>query len=288
MDGIFMNRVISPPLAKRRKTTSTAATKNNNKEDSKDEIYPASLRAFLHRHHWLSILFLQEVKIASKDTKTQDAVRTAINSPLLSETSSNTAKGPLYDAYFTLPTDPHNARDPRGSRKVYGVGSILRRDLTNTYTGTVRTVDWDREGRVSIVELTCRATLSKLAIFNIYAVNSTDCLYRDKRSGVVQGTRHDRKREFHRLLMNECKGLEEKDWDVLLAGDMNVAPDERDGYPKLWVFPRDHVVNRANFHDMLLEKSDEEKKTVGLNGIDIWRKMHEQERRYTYYPRNRE
>lgn len=104
----------------------------------------------------------------------------------------------------------------------------------------------------------------------------------------MQGTRHDRKREFHRLLMNECKGLEEKDWDVLLAGDMNVAPDERDGYPKLWVFPRDHVVNRANFHDMLLEKSDEEKKTVGLNGIDIWRKMHEQERRYTYYPRNRE
>ncbi|XP_014557451.1 hypothetical protein COCVIDRAFT_37152 [Bipolaris victoriae FI3] len=278
-----MNRAISPPPARRRKTTTTKSTatpkssqkttssinstflpplgtntlrifswningtspflqpsitsffkapKNGSKEDSKDETYLASLRIFLHRQQWPSIIFLQEVKIASKDIKTQDA-------------------DSLYDAHFTLPTNSHNARGPWRSGKLYG----------------------DREGRVSIVELTCRATLSKLAIFNIYAVNGTENLYHDTRTGAVRGTRHDRKREFHH---------------VLLAGDMNVAPDERDGYPKLRVFPRDHVVNRANFHDMLLEGSGEEKEYVGLNDVDIWRKMHEQERRYTYYPRNTE
>jgi exonuclease III len=87
--------------------------------------------------------------------------------------------------------------------------------------------------------------------------------------------------------MGECKRLEEQGWDVLLAGDMNVAPDERDGYPKLRVSPHEHVFNRADFRNTLLEGDDDEKKGVGLNGVDIWRKMHEQERRYTYYPRSR-
>jgi exonuclease III len=165
---------LQPPI-----TSFFKSQKDSNKKDTEDQIHPASLRAFLHRHLWPSIIFLQEVKIASKDTRTQDAVRTAVNSYLPSETDSNDAKGPLYTAHFTLPTDPHNARGPRGSGKVYGVCSIFRRDLHDTYKMTVRTVDWDREGRVSIVEVTSRTTSTKLAIFNIYAVNGTDNLYRD-------------------------------------------------------------------------------------------------------------
>lgn len=264
------------------------AARDSKKKDEKGEVHTASLRAFLHRHQWPSMLFLQEVKIASKDTKTQDAVKTAVNSRLPMETPSNSANGPLYNVHFTLPSDPHNARGPGGNGKVYGVCSILRRDLHNAYDITVRTVDWDLEGRVSVVEVVSRRASTKLAIFNIYAVNGTDNIYRDSRTGAVRGTRHDRKREVHRLLMEECKRLEGEGWHLLLVGDMNVAPDERDGYPKLRMFPQEHVLNREDFHDKLLEGGGGIEKHAGLNGVDIWRKMHEEERRYTYYPRNKE
>jgi exonuclease III len=137
----------------------------------KDSIPPASLRGFLQRHKWPAVLFLQEVKIATKDIKTQDAVKAAVNSILPLEVSSGD-KGPMYEAHFTLPNDPYNARGLRGSGKVYGVCSILRTDLRQRYEVNVRTVDWDKEGRVSVVELVTNSR--KLAIFNIYAVNGTE------------------------------------------------------------------------------------------------------------------
>jgi hypothetical protein len=115
----------------------------------KTSIPPASLRGFLQRHNWPAILFLQEVKIATKDTKTQDAVRTAIN---IRSPSERGPPRPSYEAHFTLPDDPHNARGLRGNGKVYGVCSIIRSDLSSKFDNMkVRTVDWDREGRVSVV-----------------------------------------------------------------------------------------------------------------------------------------
>jgi exonuclease III len=241
-----------------------------------DSIHPASLRGFLQRHKWPSILFLQEVKIAIKDTKTQDAVKAVVNSRLPSETKD---QGPTYEAYFVLPNDPQNARGLRGSGKVYGVCSILHTEVRKQYDVKARTVDWDNEGRISVIELIGKS--AKLAIFNIYAVNGTENHYRDPANGAVKGTRHDRKLEVHRLLMQECLDLEAEGWDVLLAGDMNVAPDARDGHPKLRTFPQQHSINRADFHDRLLEGK-------GLNGVDVWRKMHGEERRYTYYSRGRD
>ena len=77
--------------------------------------------------------------------------------------------------------------------------SILRRDLYPTSTVNVRTVDWDIEGRVSVVELTSGE--EKLAVFNVYAVNGTENPYRDPASGRVKGTRYDRKRKFHAELV---------------------------------------------------------------------------------------
>jgi exonuclease III len=220
------------------------------------------------------------VKIASKDTKTQDAVRTAINTRLPLETSSS--QGPLYDAHFTLPTDPHNARGPRGSGKLYGVSSILRRDLYSKYTINIRTVDWDKEGRISIIKLTSKCNKAKLAIFNIYAVNGTENPYRNPETGTVRGTRHDRKRALHSLLARECRDLQGKGWHVLLAGDMNVAPDARDGFPSLRTFPEQHVLNRKDFHDRLLGAKED-----GWHGVDVWRAGNGDARRYTYFPRNR-
>lgn len=258
-------------------------SQTDNDHGTKDGMPPASLRGFLQRHNWPAVLFLQEVKIAAKDTKTQDFVKSAINSPCPLEVTSNN-KGPTYEAYFTLPDDPYNARGLRGNGKVYGVCSILRSDLRKDYSVHVRPVNWDREGRVSVVEI--ETTTTKMAVFNIYAVNGTDNEYRDPATGAVRGTRHDRKLEFQRLLMQECTDLEKAGWEVLLAGDMNVAPDARDGHPKLRTFPQQHVVNRADFHEKLLEGKNEENK--GLGGVDIWRRMHGEEKRYTYFSRGRD
>ncbi|CAI9625278.1 dnase i-like protein [Alternaria burnsii] len=144
----------------------------------------------------------------------------------------------------------------------------------------MRTVDWDKEGRIHIVEVKSRTSEAKLAIFNICAVNGTGNAYSDPSTGDRIGTRHDRKRKFHTLLMRECKELETQGWDVLLAGDMNVALDERDGHPKLRIFPQAHFINRADFHSKLLNGNGKGKND-GFGGVDVWRKMHEEERRYT-------
>jgi exonuclease III len=318
-----MSREISPPPAKRRKTSTTNVTTakvstpppaaapdanimrlfswningitpflqkpitnyfTSSKTDATKKLPPASLRGFLKRHHWPAILFLQEVKIAATDVKTQEAVRAAVNARLLSETTA-AERGPRYEAHFTLPRDPHNARGPRSSGKVYGVCSILRTDLVSNFHAKSRTVDWDSEGRVSVVEL--QSPSVKLALFNIYAVNGTDNPYRDSATGAVRGSRHDRKRAFHRLLMEDCLGLEDDGWDVLLAGDMNVAPASIDGHPRLRTFPQQHVINRADFVAKFFggERRDEAKV---FDGVDVWRRLNEGEKRYTYFPRGRE
>jgi exonuclease III len=163
--------------------------------------------------------------------------------------------------------------------------SIIRSVLSLKFNNTkVWTVDWNREGRVSVVELDSPAL--KLFLFNIYAVNGTDKPYRDPSTGAVAGTRHDRKLAFHALLMRECKALEASGREVLIAGDINVAPDVRDGYPKLRTFPPQHVINRTDFLSKFLGRG--EGAEDGMNGVDVWRKMHEDERRYTYFSRARE
>lgn len=199
--------------------------------------------------------------------------------------SESGEEGPTYEAHFVLPNDPYNARGLRGNGKVYGVCSILRTDLRDHYQINHRTVTWDYEGRISILEISSSST--KLAIFNIYAVNGTDNPYRDPETGTIRGTRHDRKLEVHRLIMQECLELEAAGWNILLAGDMNVAPDARDGYPKLRTFPQQHALNRADFHRKLLEGTDKNGNVSGLMGVDVWRKMHGDERRYTYHSRGR-
>ena len=167
---------------------------------------------------------------------------------------------------------------------MYGVCSIIRKDIANDFNANVRTVGWDKEGRVSVVEL--QKARSKLALFNIYAVNGTDNPYRTA-TGAVQGTRHDRKLAFHRLLMEECLKLEQDGWDIVLAGDFNVAPARIDGHPRLRTFPQQHVVNRADFNAKFLCKP-KQPQGVGFSGIDIFRELHREEKRFTYFPRGRE
>ncbi|KAF2875943.1 Endonuclease/exonuclease/phosphatase [Massariosphaeria phaeospora] len=230
----------------------------------KDVIPAASLRGFLQRHNWPAILFLQEVKIASSDKKIQQAVQHVINA----QNCSVGSRGPSYTAHFTLPTDPHNARGLGGSGKLYGVCSIVRSDISSLYKANVRTIDWDKEGRFSVVELTLPST--KTAIFNVYAVNGTDNPYRDPSTGA------------------NVWSLKKRGWHVLLAGDYNVAPDARDGYPKLRTFPKQHVTNRADFLKKFFGRGGDAEVEDVFEGVDIWREMHGDERRYTYFPRGRD
>ncbi|KAF2148397.1 DNase I-like protein [Myriangium duriaei CBS 260.36] len=230
----------------------------------------ASLRDFLRRHGWPHLLLLQEVKIAPSDITTQQAVRAAVTAP-------KTSGEPDYQAFFTLPTDPHNARG--FGRKVYGVCTIVRSDFVALQGAQMRTVDWDLEGRFSIVETEGLNGWPKLSIWNVYAVNGTDFDYRDSKTGESIGTRHDRKLMVHRLMAEECMRLEKKGYCVILAGDMNVARDRRDGYPRLRTKPEQHVKNRKDFAKWFFDDPEE------LRAIDTFRQLHEDKRRYTYYPR---
>ncbi|KAI9711208.1 MAG: hypothetical protein M1820_002195 [Bogoriella megaspora] len=312
----FIQHIVQKPIDaffKPRSTTASAST------DKSSNIAPkADLRAFLRRQAYPTILFLQEVKMAPTDTKAQRAVHTAINPPLSSLGTKRTLPNedvrfdePTYTAHFNLPTDPYNATG--FGRKVYGVASLIRDDFTGKCVKRVRNVDWDAEGRIQVIETHIPLRYSstspsvtdggslKLAIFNVYLVNGTSHPYKSSSTGEVIGTRHDRKREVHRLLQKECREMMDEGWEVLIAGDVNVARSELDGWPRLRTSPEEHVVNRADFERRFFEAGkgthgDVEGKDAGndveggegLDLVDSFRWMHGRRRGYTYYPRGSE
>ena len=223
-----------------------------------------SLRACLHRWSWPHILCLQEVKIASSDTKTLAIIKRVVNSPI-GEEGEEPPPSRQYDAHFCLPRDKHNAT--RFGGKVHGVCTLIRRDLPNVH---IKTVDWDLEGRVLISEL----VNDGLAVINIYAVNGTSYDYRDPASGKVIATRHDRKRAFHTHLRDEVRFYEQRGWDVLVIGDINISRTKMDSFPQLRI-GEEHVENRADFEEKIM-------KEAGM--VDSFRFLHGQKRKYSYRP----
>ena len=236
------------------------------------QITSVSLRDFLRRQNWPTVLCLQEVKINPDDSATKRAVEKVVRCP-----TPNPFTEPDYQAFFVLPCDPHNARG--FGRKVYGVCTIVRSDFLAGAKAKTRTVDWDLEGRFSIIETEATARLPKLSIWNIYAVNGTNNPYKDPVTGEVTGTRHDRKLAVHKLILKECLRLETEGYQVILAGDINIARSAIDGFPNLRTFPEQHSRNRADFNEKFFQ--DEK----GLRALDTFRHLHPQQRGYTYYPR---
>ena len=176
-----------------------------------------------------------------------------------------------YAVHFSLPRDRYNARGFGG--KVYGVATLVRSDGM-TSDASVRKPDWDLEGRVLILELGARRTV----VFNVYAVNGTENAYRNPRTGMVSGTRHERKRAFHAELAGECRGYEERGWWVIVAGDMNVARGPEDGWPGRRMGEQ-HVGNRADFERHFTNGEH------GLGMLDSFRELHGGERKYSYRSR---
>ena len=178
--------------------------------------------------------------------------------------------------------------------------SIIRKDFADQYVERMRTVDWDAEGRFSVIETKPLPDLPKLAIFNVYMVNGTDNPYKDSSTGVVTGTRHERKLEVHRLLQEEVCGLERDGFRVIIAGDINIACASIDGHPNLRTFPHQHVENRQDFLRRFLGEADEDDEnehaldvedgadnTPSLGMVDSFRSLHPNTKGYSYYPRGR-
>ncbi len=232
----------------------------------KNKLCQPSLRACLRRWGWPHVVFLQEVKISPSDTQTPDLLRRAINPPR-DAVGEPVTTSHCYDADFCLPRDRYNATGFGG--RVYGVCTLIRQDIAPD--AKIKTVDWDLEGRVQIVELPS----SGLVLFNIYAVNGTTNDYRDSDTGKVIGNRHDRKKAFHSLLANHVRHYEQNGWHVIIAGDINISRTSIDSFPQLRM-GADHVANRADF---------EEKFIKGLGMLDTFRLLHGERRKYSYRPR---
>ena len=258
----------------------------------------ASLRDFLFRHRWPTVLFLQEVKVNPDDTSTLLAVEKAVR-----RKAGEPPEAYDYEVHFCLPSDKHNARG--FDRKIYGVCSIVRKDFSDRYVDTARQVDWDAEGRFLVIETKADGNLPKLAIFNAYMVNGTDYPYKDPTSGDIMGIRHDRKLRVHALLQAECRALEADGFGVIIAGDLNIARSEKDGHPNLRTFPKQHCINRADFevrffsvsgsqssatarfNELQQQKKAETDEVPGLGMIDSFRHLHPDQRAYTYFPRTK-
>lgn len=258
---------IQKPITSFFRKKSPSSSNSSKTKVAADDKPTASLRDFLRRHHWPTVLFLQEVKINPDDEATKSAVQRAVRSSKEAE--------PDYTAHFCLPSDPHNARG--FGRKVYGVCTIVRKDFAEQHQARIRTVDWDLEGRIQIVE----TEDPKLSIWNIYAVNGTENAYKDSKTGEVTGTRHDRKLAVHKHILDEAKTLETQGYGLILAGDMNIARNHLDGHPNLRTFPEQHVRNRMDFNKKFFEGDN------GLKAVDTFRHVHGDKRGYTFYPRGR-
>ncbi|KAK3487502.1 Endonuclease/exonuclease/phosphatase [Neurospora hispaniola] len=262
-----------------------------------------SLRAFLARHNWPEILFLQELKIKPQDGPARlPKILSALNTPLNAADSVSDHRTYTFNA--VLPRDKHNAKAFGG--KLYGVGTIMRTDFARKWVATVREVDWDIEGRVSVVEMRGapegqdenEPVTKPLALINVYAVNGTTQPYRNPLTGAVHPncpTRHDRKLVFHSLLRDECLSLEARGFSVAVAGDMNIARGPADGHPNLRTFPEQHCVNRVDFNTKFFGEEDnkragayvgtqDEKTEKCLDAVDVFRAKYGMEKRYTYYP----
>lgn len=251
----------------------------------------ASLRDFLSCHDFPTLLFLQEVKINPDDRSTQRAVEQAVR-----RQSNEPPQDPDYVVHFSLPTDRFNATG--FGRKVYGVCSVVRTDFARKLVKRMREVEWDSEGRFSVIETRASDHIPKLAIFNVYLVNGTDNAYKDSCTGEVIGTRHDRKLQVHTHLQAECQAMAAEGFEIVIAGDCNIARSYQDGHPNLRTFPHQHVLNRQDFARRFFDRGDmptasdhkvgtKDSKPGGLGMVDVYRTLHPDERGYSHYPRGR-
>jgi exodeoxyribonuclease III len=196
------------------------------------------------------VLCLQEIRLRPQDAALIASARAAL---------------PGYDCQLALNRDPENGRF-RGGR-AYGVATYLRCDLQADHAG----LEWDREGRV----LVTRLARERLAIVNVYAVNGTSKPYFDHELGRVDGDRHAFKRNFNRRLMAACGELSAQGLELVLIGDWNISRTALDTFPRLRT-EEPHALARRLFDEEFIP---------GLRVVDVFRHLHPDSRRYTWFAR---
>ncbi|WXA85755.1 exodeoxyribonuclease III [Pendulispora rubella] len=193
------------------------------------------------------ILCLQETRIRTRDSEDVASMQAAI---------------PGYRCHFSLNRDARNVTY-RGGR-AYGVATYVRESLG---PATMEVPEWDLEGRVVLTHL------RGCVVGNIYAVNGSDKPYFDHERGMLSGDRHAFKRRFQERVIHRARELRASA-PVILAGDWNVSPTKLDTYPRLRT-AEPHVKARTALADLLARS--------GM--VDIYRQLHPEERRYTWFSR---
>ena len=219
----------------------------------------------MKRHGFPALFCLQEVKIAASDISSQRRLQQAANHKAQPDE-------PLYDAIFSLPRDKYNALGLGGRGQVHGVATFLRKDLDPIES---RRPPWDLEGRILVHSLA-----NGLTVINGYWVNGTSNPYRNSITGEQDGTRHDLKLRYHQHILEEVLALQSEGKSIVLVGDMNVARARIDGHPNLRTSPEQHVRNRQDFNDKFFDGEH------GMRGIDIFRHLHGQKRKFTWHSTN--
>ena len=237
---------------------------------SPSAICSPTLRTLLQSLNYPQVILLQEVKIAAQDGSCIRDVRSAVN-----QSMSSDDLGPHYDAYFCLPRAYPDGTKTRRKQGVYGVCTLIRRDVL---VKAVKEVDWDSEGRILCTELECDIGTTKrlVVVINFYAVNGTAYPYYEAQSD-KHIPRHERKRQVHSLLAAEISRYMAQDYDVVFAGDMNVALTPLDAEKGLRMF-HEHVESRLDFARKFLQG----RKDNSLQMIDTFRLIRGQERKYSY------
>ncbi|KAH9943451.1 uncharacterized protein BXZ73DRAFT_40632 [Epithele typhae] len=170
--------------------------------------HPALLRDLLRRHVFPDFICLQEVRARHTDREWVAALRLAAN--FGTHGMGTLADSPKYTMFHSL------NRAARGQRN-FGVATFVRAPR-ETAIAAAREVDWDHEGRVLVLEMK-----ASWALVNVYALNGSEYMWRDPLGTIAPKTRHGRKREFNRLLADECAALRARGLRVVLVGDFNIV-----------------------------------------------------------------
>ena len=198
------------------------------------------------------IVCVQETRIRPRDVELVRAMEQAL---------------PGYACHFSLCDDPRNVTY-RGGR-AYGVATWVKRRFARSHG---RTLPWDREGRVVVVELPGK----RLAVVNVYAVNGTSRPYFDHELGRVRGDRHAFKRRVNRLVADEARALAARGFRLVLVGDWNISRAAIDTHPRLRT-EEPHARARREFNEEILP---------ALDVVDVFRALHPTARKYTWFNRH--
>lgn len=152
--------------------------------------------------------------------------------------------GPKYKAYTSL---------NRGlrSQRHFGTVTYVKKTFSESIAAA-REVEWDAEGRVVIVEMK-----NGWALVNVYALNGSEYPWKDPLGKISSSmTRNERKREFNRLLLQECQKMQAKGLRLILVGDFNISLTKLDCYPRLrTTFP--HAQGRKEFIEHFMPGCDD-------------------------------